>query len=116
MATTPSPGWSRSRPTSVAMLSAASRALPATEFSVRENTTFGIGRQIRANSSSASPDMVCSAVSHTSISWYRPRPHRCAAMWRVCSMWKRNCSASGAVQPMSPAGHAMKPSSDTLIE
>jgi hypothetical protein len=49
--------------TSVAMSSVASRALPATEFSVRENTTFGIGRQILANSSSASPDMVCSAVS-----------------------------------------------------
>jgi hypothetical protein len=62
---------------------------------------MGIGRRIRANSSSASPDMVCSAVSHTSISWYRPRPHRCAATWRVCSVWKRNCSASGAVQPMS---------------
>ena len=94
----------------------ACRALPATESSVRENTTFGIGRQILANSSSASPDMVCSAVSHTSISWYRSRPHRCAAMWRACSMWKRNCSASGAVQPMSPVGPAMKPSSDTLIE
>jgi len=43
MATTPSHGWSRSRPTSVPMSSIASRALAATEFSVRENTTFGIG-------------------------------------------------------------------------
>jgi hypothetical protein len=68
MATTLSPGWSRSRPTSVAMSSVARRAVPATEVSVRENTTFGIGRQIRANSSSASPDMVCSAVSQTSMS------------------------------------------------
>jgi hypothetical protein len=75
-----------------------------------ENTTFGIGRQIRANSRSASPDMVCSTVSHTSNSWYRPRPQRCAATWRVCSMGKRNCSASVAVQPMSPLGLALKPS------
>ena len=43
MATTPSHGWSRSRPTSVPMSSIASRALAVTEFSVRENTTFGIG-------------------------------------------------------------------------
>jgi hypothetical protein len=35
MDTTPSPGSSRSRPTSVAMSSAASRAVPVTEFSVR---------------------------------------------------------------------------------
>jgi hypothetical protein len=51
------------------MSSAANRALPSTEFRVRENTTFGIARQIRANSSCASPDIVCSAVSHTSMSW-----------------------------------------------
>jgi hypothetical protein len=41
MDTTPSPGWSRSRPASVAMSRVARRALPAAEVSVPEHTTFG---------------------------------------------------------------------------
>jgi hypothetical protein len=45
---------SRSGPTSLATSSVANRAVPSTELSVRENTTFGMGRQMRANSSSAS--------------------------------------------------------------
>ncbi len=94
----------------------ARRALPCTESRVVENTTFGIGRHSRANSSSASSVMVSSAVSHTSIASYSLRPQTIPARWRVCSMWKRKISGSGAVQLMSSPGPAMKPSSETLIE
>ena len=61
-------------------------------------------------------DRVSSATSQGSMFSYSPRPQRCAPSSRVCSLWNRISSSSGAAQSISPLGPAMKPSSDTLIE
>ena len=94
----------------------ASLALPSTVSRVEENTTLGSAFQIRANSSSLGSDRASPAVSQGSMSWYSPRPQRCAPSWRVCSLWNRISSSSGAAQSIAPSGPAMHPSSDTPIE
>jgi hypothetical protein len=91
--------------------------LPSTLFRVFENTIFGRDCQMRANSSSYSvADGVSSAVSQYTIVSYSRRPQRCTPSSRVCSLWNRCSSSSGADQSISPLGPAMKPSSETPIE
>src|SRR3954453_16917527 len=73
-----------------------------------ENTIRGVAAYSRANSASTSPPSARSgAVQNSSMSSYRRRPNRNAAVSRVCWLAKRCTSSSGSEKPKPPVGSSM---------
>jgi len=116
MDTTPSPGWSRSRPTSVAMSSVTSRAVPATEFSVqgehrlRDRPPDPGELQLRL----AGHALLC-GLPHQHFLVQAPAAQGLGGVAGLLNVEAKLLRVR-AVQPMSPVCLAVKPSSYMAIE